>query len=188
VVANPPGSTTDFSDPFWSEPRQWQVLSANSLAGSPTLGVVSTDSSGRPAAPFGSFALSASATSVTLAWTPSSDYDRWTYEQFGDSWNNSGVSAPDRDPDGDGQDNRSEWIFGTAASDPGSRFVAAIGPAGLSIHRVAGRMYVIEYSTNPDGPWHHHAAVPAGTGPVMVAIDTGTAPRRFFRARVSFDP
>lgn len=188
VAADSPGSTVDFSDPFWSVPRQWVVLTASSLTGAPALGVVSADSAGRPSAPFGSFTVSASASSINLSWTPSSSYDRWTYGQFGASWNNPAVSGPDRDPDGDGQDNRSEWIFGTTASDSASRFIAGISPTGVLIHRVAGRVYAVERSTSPAGPWDHHADVPAGTGPLTVPIDTSAAPRRFFRVRVALDP
>lgn len=188
VVANPPGSVSDYSAAFWNVPRQWQILTASSLSGAPILGSVSADASGRPAAPFGSFTLQSSSTAVILVWEPSPPYDRWAYSQFALSWNDPQISGPSRDPDGDGISNRNEWIFGTGAADSTSRFATTTHPAGLSFVRAAGRIYQVQSATSPTGPWIHHADVPAGTGPVTVATSTSQGPRRFYRLKVSFNP
>lgn len=188
VAANPPDSVTDYSSSFWNTPRQWQVITASSRIGAPTLGSVSADSLGQPAAPFGSFSVTTSPSGVMLSWSPSPPYDRWAYSQFGGAWNDPLVAGPMRDPDGDGLTNINEWIFGCSANNPSSRFTATAGPAGITLVREAGRIYQIQSAPSPSGPWAHYADVPSGLGALTVPASSAPGARRFYRARVTFDP
>ncbi len=69
VLLNSPGSTANFLHALWRTNRSWPVLNAASLTGTFTLGTNSTDAGGRPAATYGSFALTNTATNVSLLWT-----------------------------------------------------------------------------------------------------------------------
>lgn len=187
IAADHPGSTVDFSAPSWNQARQWTILNTASLTGVPALGSVSRDSGGRPAGPYGTFSLTTGANAIVLNWTPSGPWPRWLYASFGEAWDDPLVAAPGADPDGDGHDNHTEWIFGTIPTDPASRFQPEWTGGALTIHRIHGRGYRVETSITLDGPWSFHADVPAGTGPIAIPCPQGTESTRFFRVAVTMD-
>jgi autotransporter-associated beta strand protein len=69
VLLNSPGSTVNLLHAFWRTNRVFGVLNATALGGTFAFGTNSTDAGGRPAATYGSFSLSNSATGVSLRWT-----------------------------------------------------------------------------------------------------------------------
>jgi autotransporter-associated beta strand protein len=68
LVFNGPGSSVDFTDPFWSQGRNWLVLSSTGMTGNFSLAEVTPDPAGQPAA--GSFYLQQSATGLRLFYAP----------------------------------------------------------------------------------------------------------------------
>ena len=70
VVLNASGASTHFLHSFWRTPRNFPVVTASTRTGSFTLGTVSTDSAGNPAASYGAFSLQHTSTGVNLLWTP----------------------------------------------------------------------------------------------------------------------
>ncbi|MES2923994.1 MAG: autotransporter-associated beta strand repeat-containing protein [Verrucomicrobiota bacterium] len=67
---NGPGSTTDFSQPFWSQPHSWTVLTSSGMAGTFALGAISVDPGGRPLGNYGKFTIQQGAGGVTLLYSP----------------------------------------------------------------------------------------------------------------------
>ncbi|RYD24127.1 MAG: hypothetical protein EOP88_01375 [Verrucomicrobiaceae bacterium] len=113
VVLDAAGSSTAFSNSFWSQPQSWIVMTGSNITGGFTLGTVGNDSTGEPVASHGSFSLQQNATSVTLVYTPGgSPRETWQQANFGDNWNNPLVSGDSADPDNDGVSNLLERAFG----------------------------------------------------------------------------
>jgi autotransporter-associated beta strand protein len=187
IVADHPDSVVDFSAPSWNQPREWTILNAADLTGGPAPGSVSRDSGGRPAAPFGTFSIATSTTGVILHWMPSRPWPRWQYASFGEAWDDPLLAAPGADPDGDGHDNSSEWIFGTTPTDANSRFQPEWTGGGLVVHRNQGRSYRVETSSTLEGPWTVHTQVPSGTGPIPIPCPQGAERIRFFRIAATMD-
>jgi autotransporter-associated beta strand protein len=185
---DPIATAVDFLQPFWRVARQWPVLAASSLSGAFSLGASTVDSLGKPSQPFGEFSLAPSAAGVNLVWTPAPPFQVWQYENFGNSWNDPLTAGSDSDSDGDGWSNENEWISGTLPNDSASRLTATITPNAISFHRVAGRSYRIETSTNLASGWTTHSQVPAGTGPIALPISPSSAPQIFYRVAVSITP
>jgi autotransporter-associated beta strand protein len=188
VLAAPAGGAVDYADAFWRQPRQWTVLTAASVSGTPVLGTVSADATGKPAAPFGQWRIVADSTSIALAWTPGDPFDAWRYARFGASWNVAAVSGATVDPDADGWNNRDEWIAGTIPTDRSSRFTVVPDGAGISFTRITGRSYQVLTATHPAGPWSHHADAPAGAGRITIAPPANPGPRRFYRVVIRIFP
>lgn len=188
LVGNSPATAVDFLHPFWREPREWSVLSASALSGTFSLGPNPTDSLGRASQIFGTFSLAHSASGVNLVWTPAPPFQIWQYENFGNAWNNPSISGANTDPDGDAWSNESEWISGTSPNDPASRLNATITSNDISFHRVTGRVYRIEVSTDLASAWTTHSQVPSGSGRISIPITPGGNSRVFYRIAVSINP
>lgn len=70
ITLNAPGSSTNFLQSWWRSARSIPLLTATSKTGSLTIGTITADSAGNPAATYGSFTLQQTATAVNLIWTP----------------------------------------------------------------------------------------------------------------------
>jgi hypothetical protein len=70
VTLNSPGSNVNFLHTFWRSARSFPVVAGTSMTGTFSLGTISTDFGGRPAATYGSFSLQHTGTGVNLIWTP----------------------------------------------------------------------------------------------------------------------
>ena len=115
LVFNSPGSTVNFTDAFWTQPRSWTVLACATMTGDFDLGSVSPDSAGRPLSDHGTLALQQTATGVTLLFTPTSPAAAWRTAYFGADWASLPEAADEADPDADGLNNLLERAF---AGDP----------------------------------------------------------------------
>jgi autotransporter-associated beta strand protein len=111
LVFNSSGSTVDFTDAFWSQPRSWPVLSASNKTGNFTLGAISNDSTGRALSDYGTLSLQQTASAVTLVFMPNSPADAWRVAHFGLAWPTLPEAADSADPDGDGVTNLFERAF-----------------------------------------------------------------------------
>jgi autotransporter-associated beta strand protein len=188
IITNSAASAVDYADPFWKQSRQWTFLTASAVVGTPSIGNVSADATGKPAAPFGSWQILDSATSLTLRWTPGDPFNAWLYSAFGGSWTDPAISGALSDPDGDGWNNRDEWIAGTIPNDPASRFIVAAEATGITFTRIPGRSYQVLMAMDLAGPWSHHANVAPGSGPVTVPAPPDPGPRRFYRVAIRIVP
>jgi rhamnogalacturonan endolyase len=116
--------------------------------------------------------------------------DTWEQLHFG----NLARNATD-DPDGDGQSNATEFLTGTNPANGASLFVATVVSSGankvmLAWPSVPGRIYRIESSPSPSGPWATESSVPAAESPAITTtreIDTPPASSAFFY-RIALDP
>ena len=118
AVLNSAGSTVNFTDAFWTQPRSWTVLSASNKTGDFALGTVTVDTGGRLLSDYGTLVLQQTSTSVTLAFTPTTPVSpavEWRAEHFGPEWASLPEAADAADPDGDGVSNLLERAF---AGDP----------------------------------------------------------------------
>jgi autotransporter-associated beta strand protein len=180
VAADAPGGQVDFASAFWQQPRSWVLLGATSMTGHFAGVDLSRDSLGQPAGPFGTFSLTQGETGVTLHWQPGDAYARWSYANFGESWDQPSTA----DPDGDGRSNADEWLAATDQLAAGSFFTATIDTGEIVIARQPGRLYRVESATDLAGPWLDFAAVPAGSGEWRMPLSPA-GPRRFFRVVVA---
>ena len=113
LVLNAAGSTVNFTDPFWTQSRTWNVMTCSNKSGNLALGTVSADAAGRPVSNYGTLSLQQSATSVSLVFTPYTPTELWRQANFGVNWNNSSISADAADPDHDGLSNLLEYALGS---------------------------------------------------------------------------
>jgi autotransporter-associated beta strand protein len=70
LVFDAPGSTVDFTDPFWTQIHSWPLLNCSGITGTFVLGNVSADSAGRPVTGYGSFHLQHHPGGVLLFFAP----------------------------------------------------------------------------------------------------------------------
>ena len=118
--------------------------------------------------------------------------DEWELVYFGSiSASNAAATV---DVDGDGAINREEEIAGTDPRDHESRFRmtgASLTPDGdfrITWRTAQGRVYRIETSTSPVGPWNPHPnreTVFTGTGSEIHVIVNGSHNASFFRIQVA---
>ena len=116
--------------------------------------------------------------------------DTWEQSHFG----NLAQNATD-DPDGDGQSNATEYLTGTHPANGASLFAASVvsseaNKVMLAWPSLPGRIYRIESSTSPYGPWLIESSVPAAESPAITTsreIDTPPAFSAFFY-RIALDP
>lgn len=131
---------------------------------------------------------------VRLVVTPSlTDYEQWQILYFGSTANPDAEST--RDPDGDGQDNATEFLTGTLPNNGASSFAASVSHLGgsqfnLTWPSVPGKSYRIESSDTLAEGWSPLITVPAADSPAVTTsheIDASSGPARSFY-RVALDP
>ena len=88
------------------------------------------------------------------------------------------------DPDGDGWNNRDEWIAGTDPTSTASRFTTTVGTDGsLSFTRIPGRIYHIETSSELTS-WEPVETISGGPEQVTVSSPVSPDDARFYRVRI----
>lgn len=119
--------------------------------------------------------------------------DDWQFQYFG---LDNPAAAPDSDPDGDGQDNRFEFIAGLIPTDPLSRFLLRIEgePAPSDLKHlifspiVAGRVYTVEAgdSLAPDSWTQLTESTQADSGDERTVTDShATEVNKFYRVGIT---
>jgi hypothetical protein len=120
------------------------------------------------------------------------DYNSWAIIHFGDS--NLPQAARTADPDGDGLNNEGEFAAGTDPKDSDSalRIITLTVQsqtlqASVNWESVSGRNYIIEYATNPDGPWGPVTLPVTATGAsTQTSLDRPAGETKgFYRVRIS---
>jgi autotransporter-associated beta strand protein len=131
LVFDVPGSTVDFSQPFWAAARSWTILTAGTRAGMFTLATPGSDPQSQSPATLGTFSLVAAGTALVLTWVPtpiiaiwqgstSSDWDHTT-----PNWWRTGSAAIF-------QDGFTALLDDSAAS-TAINLVATVAPAALIV-------------------------------------------------------
>jgi autotransporter-associated beta strand protein len=112
LIFNASGSTVNFFDTFWTQPRTWTVMSSSGMTGTFTLGTISNDPGARAAATYGAFSLTQGASGATLNWIPK-PYTAWRGANFAANAGNTALSDFLSNPDSDGFANAWEYFFNT---------------------------------------------------------------------------
>ncbi|MBX3741628.1 MAG: PQQ-dependent sugar dehydrogenase [Akkermansiaceae bacterium] len=149
--------------------------------------------------PIGSNVIDSSGVALLTDWINADlparrSFAQWQVAMFGDP--PPARAAPDQDPDGDGLDNRTEYLAGTLpeTANPPSLLKADISGGQLRFRHTlpANRAMVIETSeTLAPGSWvpwdvpGNSPVFPAAAGERTLEIPLPTGPRRFFRGRIS---
>ncbi len=183
VVFDADGSTVALGDAFWTQPRQWTLLTAGSLSGSFQLGSLGDDPGGLSPSDYGVFSLVHDATSVTLDFVPYTPHEFWQQAHFGADWNNPAVAGDEIDGDKDGLGNLLERAFGGDPNVAEHDLLPTIdeGAGLLSIvYRkavdAADLIFVVKESTSLSPPWD-----PASGTDVLLETVDGVEKRRFTR-------
>ena len=173
------GSTVNFTDIFWKEPRSWNVVTHTSRTGNFALGNASTDSGGLAVATYGAFSLQQTAAAVTLVFTPVlTPNEAWLQANFGANWSNPAIAGDTADPDADGQINVWEFFHGT---NPNTTAQSPIVPQLLAARLAivfprtvnTGTLTVTAQAADvPAGPWTDLAR--STDGAAFTAIAAGT--------------
>ncbi|RYD77367.1 MAG: hypothetical protein EOP84_15610, partial [Verrucomicrobiaceae bacterium] len=152
--------TVALNNAFWTQPRNWTILTAPSISGSFTLGNISADSGWRSASNYGTFALQQSAIAVILSFTPHPPKQVWQRINFGENWSNASIAGDMADRDQDGLPNLLEYVLG---SDPNATIASAApqmllvnGKLAITFTRnvtATDVTFSVLGSDNPAGPW-----------------------------------
>ena len=112
--------------------------------------------------------------------------DSWEMQFLGNL-----ASGPAADPDGDGQDNATEYLAGTNPASGASRFAATLESVNATLFTLAwpsvpGRLYQIHTTTSLSGTWSLLEEVPAAPAPATHTsrIMTRSGDSRFYRVAV----
>jgi hypothetical protein len=123
---------------------------------------------------------------------PASDYEIWAAAIFGSA--SLPEAARTADPDGDGLNNEGEHAAGTDPKDPSSALriltlsVQSQPPqAVLGWQSASSRSYIIEFASDPDGPWEALGpAVPNAGNTTQASINLLSGePKGFYRIRLA---
>jgi hypothetical protein len=158
------------NNPVLAASKTFTVTLANPLYGA--LGTVTTES-------------------VTITETP---LDAWRLATFGANASTPGIGLPTDDPDGDGQDNQSEFIAGTVPTDATSVFTLQPGMAGGQMHLVftaqTGVSYTIQYKNSLTDPtWLKLIDIaPSPGAQIKDIIDPAPVTQRFYRVATPQQP
>lgn len=138
-------------------------------------------------------------TGTTLTYSSAGDGlpDWWKLKYGLDPSGPASVNGPAADPDGDGRNNLTEYLFGTnpLASDS-AQLTETRGTGGamnLSFPSIRNRVYRVLYANSLTGTYQPLASGVVGTGGILTVADdgnvTGSAPgataRRFYRLEAS---
>ncbi len=122
---------------------------------------------------------------VKLTETP---MNAWRYANFSVDANTPGIGQLPDDPDGDGQDNQSEFLADTVPTDPSSVFALNATIAGGQVHlgftAQAGVTYTVQYKDAlTDLIWKKLSDVDAPTSvQIEDIVDPTIGTKRFYRA------
>jgi autotransporter-associated beta strand protein len=163
---------------FDGQARAFPVIQAETTSGFNPAAIVVDAAGFAPGG--GVWAVRLSGATLELVFTPAG-YPAWIagFPAIADP-------APEADPDGDGWNNRDEWVAGTDPTNPASRFTTTVTTAGLAFTRSAGRTYIVESSADLGG-WSPHATAPPGTGAVLVPHPVPAGAARFYRVIIGFE-
>ena len=122
---------------------------------------------------------------VTITQTP---LNAWRFTNFGANANTPGIGLPTDDPDGDGQDNQSEFLAGTVPTNAQSVFALKANVIAGQVHITFTAQpnvgYTVQYKDAlTDANWTKLSDVPATANSQAVDIvDAGAPTQRFYRA------
>ena len=120
------------------------------------------------------------------------DYESWAAGIFGSA--NAPEAARTADPDGDGLKNEGEFAAGTDPKDPTSALrILTLTVESQKLQAVLGwqsassRSYVIEFSSDPEGPWEPLGPALPNTGNTTQANINllSSEPKGFYRIRLA---
>ncbi len=122
--------------------------------------------------------------------------NNWRVERFGADANTPEIAGDTADPDGDAQDNISEYIAGTEPLDPVSRFRASIEPGGPGEMHILftaqpGRGYTVQFKAAlSDTEWQSLTDIaPASTAREIDITDAiGSSGQHFYRVVTPMQP
>ncbi len=131
-----------------------------------------------------------SVNSAEASATPLTAFQQWQIQYFGSTGNP--AAAPDADPDGDGQNNQSEFAAGTIPTNPTSVFKATILPLGddftITWPSVPGIPYIVEWTPVLTNGWQPLSTVTGAASPAVTTSFTDTsatgATQRFYRVHI----
>jgi len=201
LVLNGAGSSVNFTDPFWTQPHSWTLMSCSNKTGGFVLGSITTDAGARPVADYGSFALQQDAVSVTVTYTPNAPVvvatpiESWRQLMFGENWEDPSISGDTVDGDNDGLNNLLEYALGADPNLPDAGLAPKVstvdGKLAITFTRNAAAsdiIYSILAADDVVGPWEEIARGEEGGAITPVAegaavIETGEPPLKAVQAQ-----
>ncbi len=184
----------------------WSVISGPigsiSPGGLATAGIVPRDT---PASVRGSFGGFIGSLNLTVLDSIPDNFGSYAGDKIGDDWQvqyfglNNPNAAPSRDPDGDGQNNRFEFLAGLIPTDPASVFKLRIERTGektLVIFSpiISGRTYTVTYNHDLSlpPPWPPlppgFTTTQNGDERTVTELQTQALRQRFYRVEIGTSP